>query len=143
MTESPYQIQLEDLPITVEKLLFKMTDFSETDVEFNDEVGHIMSVKGKWRDRDLRNAADFTVNIRFWDLENSIQNSDPIFTGMFSINKYGAFEVPYLCELMEGYCYGLIANFIAENPIMDKNRKLFPVPKSPKSDWSKNYFDLP
>jgi hypothetical protein len=145
MTKTPYQIQLDDLPITVEHLLIEMPHFVELLADFSDEIGHNMAVEGKWRDRDLRNAADFKVTINFWNKDQSRRYANLVFTGKFSINKYGAFEVPYLCEKIGKYCYGVIQNYVEEVTIRDKNKVLYPVPEFAyfENQWLKNHFDLP
>ncbi len=145
MTTTPYQIQLDDLPITVEYLSIEMPHFIEPLAEFNDEIGHNMAVEWKWRDRNLSNAADFKVTINFWDSDPKRKYANLVFIGKFSIDRYGAFKVPYLCERIGKYCYGVIENYIEEKAIRDKNNILYPVPEFTyfETQWSKNYFDRP
>lgn len=143
MTKTPYQIQLDDLPITVEHLSIEMPHFVEPLADFNDEVGHNMAVEGKWRDRYLSNAADFTVTINFWDKDTSRRYADLVFVGRFSIKRDVAFEIPYLCEKIGRWCYRTIENHVKEKPIRDKNKKLYPVPDFTyvENQWLRNYFD--
>lgn len=145
MNNTPYQIQLEDLPITVKYLHIEMPRFVEPLAEFKDEITHNMAVEGKWHDRDMRNAADFKVTINFWDNDVTRQYSNLVFMGNFSINRYGAFELPYLCERIGRYCYGIIKNYVEEKPIRDKNKTLYPVPEFTyfENQWTKLYFDIP
>lgn len=143
MTKTPYKIQLDDLQITVEYLSIDMPRFVEPLATFNDKVGHNMSVEGKWRDRYLSNAADFTVRINFWDTDTSKGYADLVFIGKFSIKRDVAFEIPYLCERIGKWCFRFIENYVEEKPIRDKDEKIYPVPEFTyvESQWLKNYFD--
>lgn len=145
MINTPYQIQLEDLLITVEHLHIEMPHFVEPLAEFNDEIGSDMAVEGRWHKTGMRNAADFKVTINFWGKDMTRQYSNLVFTGKFSINRYGGFEPAYLAERIGKYCYGLIENYVAGKPIRDKNKALYPVPEFTyfEDRWQKLYFDLP
>lgn len=144
MIKAPYQIQLEDLPVTVEYLHIDMPHFVEPLAEFNEDMWDNMLLHGKWHSRELRNAADFTVTILFGTNDNN-KYSDLTFTGRFSINRYGGFEPAYLAERVGKYCYRLIENYVEQKTIIDKNKVLYPVPefKYFEDTWKKLYFDLP
>lgn len=145
MNNTPYQIQLEDLLITVEYLHIEMPHFIEPLTEFSDEISPSMHIKGKWHDRSLRNAADFTVTINFWGHDVTNQSSNLTFTGRFSINRYGGFKPAYLAERIGKYCYSLIENYVEDKPIRDKNKNLYPVPEFTyfENQWPRLSFDLP
>ena len=145
MNSTPYQIQLDDLPITVEYLHIEMPHFVEPLADFSDGIGDSMHVQGKWRDRAMRNAADVTVRITFWGNDTTRQNSALEFTGRFSIDRYGGFEPAYFAERIGKYCYGIIENYVEQKPVRDKNKVLYPVPEFRyfESQWPRLSFDLP
>lgn len=145
MTTTPYQIQLEDLPITVEHLYIEMPHFVEPLSDFSDGVDANMHLQGKWRVAGQHNAADFKVTINFWDKGINRQYADLAFIGNFSINRYGAFKPAYLAERIGKYCYGIIDSYVEQKPIRDKNKMLYPVPEFTffENQWPRLYFDLP
>lgn len=47
MNKTPYQIQLDDLPITVEHLSIEMPHFVEPLADFSDGIGDSIHIKGE------------------------------------------------------------------------------------------------
>jgi|ERR1035437_5049722 hypothetical protein len=129
LPQTPYDVTIEDLSVTVNHLYIELLYFIHPICTFKDDVFPLTHINGSYTDKEFQTSMDMVVNIV---ISGTIPTDQRLsFRGSFSVRGKKPLAIPNVSVKLAQYCFKIMDNYIIDKPLVDKDGKLFVIPKFP------------